>query len=551
MARKVSRFLPLSIIVLLLPHLVWGQALRETAPLPGAPRAGASAVLFADTQRIFVYGGIGGDRRFLEELWAYDLGTDRWQSIPKANPWPGPRAGHCVALDATGRGFFLYGGRAIGEPDFRCGNEIWHYEFLSRQWALVESGLRDAPDGQQSGMSVDPMTGDPWIFFGACGVSNCNWYFARFDRSRGEWAGSDAPRDSIPGGSTSSAIPYDPGRHAMLVRGGIPPHICLFSPEAPDAGRFAAVAPTLHSLWAFDPQRRAWEGIGAIAGSPARQRLPLAAYDPVSDSYLEYGGSRGPVGVASDSLWAFDLASQTWSLLGRSRPRFAAAGAYCPCTGELFVASGADSSELLSGVRSDAYFLAIEKPAQFEWDGPAGPRNAPWRWGALTLEEDGEIQPGSVRLMNCAAAKDLQGADDVKHIGRDRWHVRFRAASTEEDEALAAGHLVVTGRVQGQPVNFLERLSGSQVTATHPSPLRCDPVAGGWRIQYTGDHPEQARVQVFDVAGRMLARLDGPFSDGRSFVWDGRDGEGRRLANGIYFLRASGSRDAAKVVMIR
>jgi hypothetical protein len=202
-------------------------------------------------------------------------------------------------------------------------------------------------------------------------------------------------------------------------------------------------------------------------------------------------------------------------------------------------------------LRSDAYFLAIEQPAQFEWDGAASPRNAPWRWGTLTVEEDGEIQPGSVRLMNCAAAKDLQVADEVKPIGRDRWHVRFRARGAEEDQALAAGHLVLTGRVQGQAVNFLARLSGEKPMATHPSALRCDQVAGGWRIQYTGDHPEQERVQVYDVAGRMLARLDGAFATGNAFVWDGRDAEGRRLANGIYFLRVSGGGGVAKAVLLR
>jgi flagellar hook capping protein FlgD len=81
--------------------------------------------------------------------------------------------------------------------------------------------------------------------------------------------------------------------------------------------------------------------------------------------------------------------------------------------------------------------------------------------------------------------------------------------------------------------------------------LRCDQVAGGWRIQYTGDHPEKARVQVFNVAGKMLARFDAPFDESNSFTWDGRDAEGRRLANGIYFLRVTGTAGAAKAVLIR
>jgi len=224
----------------------------------------------------------------------------------------------------------------------------------------------------------------------------------------------------------------------------------------------------------------------------------------------------------------------------------------------MFVTTGAESTAFGGapiGARSDAYFLRIEQPADFAWDGAApGQRNAPWHWGSVTLDDDGEIQPGSVRMMNCATAKDLQVAEEIKRIGRGRWHVRFRAPGAEEEQALASGHLVLTGRVQGRPVNFLAKLKtagSAAVRNPEMNSLRCEEVAGGWRIHYAGDHPEKARLQVFDVAGKLLARFDAPFGSGNSFVWDGRDGAGRRLANGIYFLRATGSGTTAKAVLVR
>src|SRR5262249_41662832 len=151
------------------------------------------------------------------------------------------------------------------------------------------------------------------------------------------------------------------------------------------------------------PATQAWSGLGSLLDRAARQLLPVSGYDPISDLFLEYGGLRGEGGLASDSLWVFDLNAQRWAYLGRGRPVSDAAGAFCPCTGELFVATGQESTAtFLAGLHADAYFLRIEQPAQFEWDGAAAQRNAPWRWGTLTLEQDGEIQPGSVRLMNCA-----------------------------------------------------------------------------------------------------------------------------------------------------
>ncbi len=54
-----------------------------------------------------------------------------------------------------------------------------------------------------------------------------------------------------------------------------------------------------------------------------------------------------------------------------------------------------------------------------------------------------------------------------------------------------------------------------------------------------GDPPLATEVAIFDVQGRALATLHrGPLARGTTaFVWDGRDGRGRMLASGLYFLR--------------
>jgi hypothetical protein len=73
---------------------------------------------------------------------------------------------------------------------------------------------------------------------------------------------------------------------------------------------------------------------------------------------------------------------------------------------------------------------------------------------------------------------------------------------------------------------------------------------GGW-----GGGAARSEVTLFDVRGRLVRRIaDGSYEAGlQSAVWDGRDGEGRRVAAGLYFLRAksAGEERTLKLVVAR
>jgi flagellar hook assembly protein FlgD len=60
---------------------------------------------------------------------------------------------------------------------------------------------------------------------------------------------------------------------------------------------------------------------------------------------------------------------------------------------------------------------------------------------------------------------------------------------------------------------------------------------------------------VHDVAGRRVRVLEDSFREaGRhAAVWDGRDGTGRRVAAGVYFVRlqAAGGELTRKIVLLR
>jgi hypothetical protein len=79
---------------------------------------------------------------------------------------------------------------------------------------------------------------------------------------------------------------------------------------------------------------------------------------------------------------------------------------------------------------------------------------------------------------------------------------------------------------------------------------------GQLHVSFLGLFEETPRVEIFDVAGRLVRALSpsarGP-SEHWTWGWDGRDGEGRSLPAGIYLLRLCTLRteESARVVLLR
>jgi len=71
------------------------------------------------------------------------------------------------------------------------------------------------------------------------------------------------------------------------------------------------------------------------------------------------------------------------------------------------------------------------------------------------------------------------------------------------------------------------------------SPARPNPFGGETVIPFALPRAGVAELAVFDVGGRLVRTLlDGPRASGTQAVrWDGRDGQGRSVASGVYFVR--------------
>ncbi|MBZ0269120.1 T9SS type A sorting domain-containing protein [bacterium] len=99
--------------------------------------------------------------------------------------------------------------------------------------------------------------------------------------------------------------------------------------------------------------------------------------------------------------------------------------------------------------------------------------------------------------------------------------------------------------VEGVPLAVVAALQPSA-----PNPFR-----ESTSIPFAVERPGRGRLEVFDVTGRLVARLhDGPLAAGTHRVtWDGRDEGGRSVPAGVYFYRleTGGRSEARKVQVLR
>ena len=82
-----------------------------------------------------------------------------------------------------------------------------------------------------------------------------------------------------------------------------------------------------------------------------------------------------------------------------------------------------------------------------------------------------------------------------------------------------------------------------------------NPFGTDTRIQFTLEEAASVRVDVYDVRGRMVRRVDtARFEAGpQSVLWDGRDSAGGEATAGVYFYRIHADRWVAsgRVTLIR
>jgi hypothetical protein len=99
---------------------------------------------------------------------------------------------------------------------------------------------------------------------------------------------------------------------------------------------------------------------------------------------------------------------------------------------------------------------------------------------------------------------------------------------------------------------------GGEIVRFALLPNSPNPFSASTSIRFAIPRPLPVDLRIFDVRGRLVRTVIGPESGildpgTHTLMWDGRDGRGRRVASGIYFLRlgAGGQTAARKVVLLK
>jgi subtilisin family serine protease len=123
--------------------------------------------------------------------------------------------------------------------------------------------------------------------------------------------------------------------------------------------------------------------------------------------------------------------------------------------------------------------------------------------------------------------------------------------SSSPDTLMGWGILQAYEAMYSEPLG-IEDAHGATFSAVRAYP---NPSSGGARIEYAVPAASRVRIEIYDVSGRRVRTVldDERGAGAYTATWDGNDGTGRPVANGVYFVRLGVGRafSTAKVAVIR
>lgn len=148
-------------------------------------RYGASTVLYGD--KIFMYGGVVNKKGICGELWAFDISARTWENITvKSDPCnatlfsmcgPLKTAGHSATLvpRLSDKSSYQYMVVIFGHsPQFGYLNSVQEYNFVTREWKIVETNGYVVKGGYGHSTAYDPFTEKIYVYGGIVSESESN-----------------------------------------------------------------------------------------------------------------------------------------------------------------------------------------------------------------------------------------------------------------------------------------------------------------------------------------------------------------------------------------
>jgi hypothetical protein len=232
---------------------------------------------------------------YSNEVWAYPLGADSaWVRHTPPGAGPSPRQGHAMVRASAADRLAMFGGLDAGG----LRQDLWLFDLTGNSgpgaWTLIAPAGPLPPARYQHAMAYD-LARRRLIVFGGAGVNGTNlldvW---AYDFAANSWSNL-TPAVPGPVARRGSTMTYDAPHDRMLVFGG-------------------QGAALLNDVWALSlAGTPAWTSLTASGAPPAARAFHAAAYDPVGDALLVFGGNTAS-GLQND-VWRLSLTpAAAWSL---------------------------------------------------------------------------------------------------------------------------------------------------------------------------------------------------------------------------------------------
>jgi hypothetical protein len=153
----------------------------ETSGSPPPARYGTSAVVDPKSDTLIISHGFAAGR--FDDTFALDLKTNTWKDVsPTTRPLK--RCLHESVFDAVNGKMILFGGCSSGFGPCPQG-DLWSFDPAAKMWSeLKDNGAMPSPRSNP-GMVIDP-AGTLWLFGGKAGDGNSNELWA-LDSKTGDW----------------------------------------------------------------------------------------------------------------------------------------------------------------------------------------------------------------------------------------------------------------------------------------------------------------------------------------------------------------------------
>ncbi len=485
--------------------------------------------------RYLMFGGFGfystAPEHNFNEVWELSM-TDppTWNLITIPGNAPGPRKQVQWGYDVARNRLLIFGGYGqhyAGDP-VTWQNDVWELKLNGQpQWRELNP-IGTAPQGRLAGVAVfDPKRQRFIGFGGTAGAPVDTWSLDLHGEP--EWSTINTGGQHPDGAYGMGAI-YDPLRDRMVVFGG--------SLGAAYYGSQNNIweltlddSPVWTQLYPADPD----------AAKPSPRRSMTAAYDPLRDRMIIYGGFDAVPN--SDQFlgdtWALSMSGQlAWHELTPAGTvpsgRDASASIYDPTHDRMVVFGGWTPNVVLG----DTEFLTFgdpSTPSAVTGSGSAAMQAASLQWdvqqataahtGVFRKTDAGEWT--TLAIVDADASGAVTYTDDTVSPGE---HYSYELViSDQTGEAVDAGQVALTIPTALGVTNYSN--AELALRPVWPNPGRSLDVS----FVLTGSEP--ARLDVVDVSGRVVAGSEvGSLGAGQHRV---NLGSAKAFAPGVYFVRLS------------